>query len=149
MTLLPSFTRRNFLAICASAAFLPTVPFAKTFETNGLAIRGTDPVAYFTGNKAVAGSSEFTSEWNGSTWQFASAENQALFIESPEKYAPQYGGFCAYAVSKGSTASSDPDAWTIHEGKLYLNYSKIVRGLWARDIPGNIAKGDANWPNLQ
>ena len=149
MTDFTSFSRRTFLALCASMAVLPTAPFAKTFETNGIAIHGTDPVAYFTESKAVAGSSEFTTEWNGSTWQFSSAENKDLFVETPEKYAPQYGGFCAYAVAKGSTASSDPEAWTIHDGKLYLNYSKLVRGLWARDIPGNITKADANWPNLQ
>ena len=114
----------------------------------GGAIRGYDPVAYHAEGKPVAGKRAHRVEWKGATWSFASAENKALFEGDPEKYAPRYGGYCAWAVSQGYTASIDPDAWSIVEGKLYLNYSLGVRDQWSHDIPGNIAKGDVNWPKL-
>ena len=114
----------------------------------GTAIDGTDPVAYFEEGRPIEGSSDFKHEWNGATWRFSSEENRALFAANPEKYAPQYGGYCAWAVSKGYTASTDPEAWKIVDGKLYLNYSKSVQATWEQDVPGNIAKGDANWPSL-
>ena len=113
---------------------------------SGVAIKGYDAVAYFVDQKAVKGSQSYTFEWRGATWYFQGEENRGLFAHSPEKYAPRYGGYCAYAVSKGSIAPGDPEAWTIHEGKLYLNFSRGVRDRWRRDIPGNIAKADANWP---
>ena len=115
------------------------------FAEDGIAIRGTDPVAYFKESKAVQGSSEFEYEWMGVKWQFSSAENRDLFASNPEEYAPQYGGYCAWAVSQGYTASIDPQAWKIVDGKLYLNYSQDVQKRWSKDIPGNIAKADANW----
>ena len=114
----------------------------------GRAIKGYDPVAYFTQGKAVEGSGDYTFEYKGATWRFASAANKAAFEKSPEKYAPQYGGYCAYAVSQGHTASIDPEAWTIVDGKLYLNYSLDVRALWRQDIPGYIKQADANWPGV-
>lgn len=112
-----------------------------------VAINGYDPVAYFEGGP-VEGSADFTHEWNGATWRFASAENRDKFAADPEAFAPQYGGYCAWAVSQGYTASTDPEAWSVVDGKLYLNYSKSVRSTWEGDIPGNIAKGDANWPSV-
>jgi YHS domain-containing protein len=115
---------------------------------NGLAIHGTDPVAYFTEGAAVTGSPEYTYDWGNATWQFASAENRDLFAANPQQYAPQYGGFCAWAVSQGYTASIDPNAWRIVEGRLYLNYSPGVQRQWEQDIPGNISRADANWPGL-
>ena len=114
----------------------------------GGAIRGYDPVAYHTEGKPVAGKRAHRAEWKGATWSFASAENKKTFEAAPEKYAPKFGGYCAWAVSQGYTASIDPDAWTIVDGALYLNYSLGVRDQWSGDIPGNIAKGDANWPKL-
>ena len=84
----------------------------------------------------------------GATWSFASAENRATFAADPEKFAPRYGGYCAWAVSQGYTASIDPDAWRIVDGALYLNYSLAVREEWERDIPGHIASADVNWPRL-
>ncbi|MCY4489740.1 MAG: YHS domain-containing protein [Deltaproteobacteria bacterium] len=114
----------------------------------GGAIRGYDPVAYHTEGKPVAGKRAHRVEWKGATWSFASAGNKALFEGDPEKYAPRYGGYCAWAVSQGYTASIDPDAWSIVDGKLYLNFSLGVREQWSGDIPGNIAKGDVNWPKL-
>ncbi len=117
-------------------------------DGNGLAIRGTDPVAYFTQGGPVAGRAEFTHTWNNATWQFASAENRDLFAANPEQYAPQYGGYCAWAVSQGYTAAIDPSAWRIVDGKLYLNFNRGVQRRWERDIPGNISKANANWPGV-
>nr|WP_275426979.1 YHS domain-containing (seleno)protein [Vibrio astriarenae] len=114
----------------------------------GKAIKGYDPVAYFTEGKAVEGDSDFQYEWNGADWYFSSQENLDRFVGNPERYAPQYGGYCAWAVSKGYTAKIDPHAWSVVDGKLYLNYNKSVQSTWQQDIAGNIAKGDANWPSL-
>jgi YHS domain-containing protein len=112
------------------------------------AIKGYDPVAYFTDGKPVKGDKQFTLEWNGATWFFASAEHRDLFKAEPEKYAPQYGGYCAWAVCQGNTADIDPDAWKIIGGRLYLNYDADIQEKWSADIPGNIQKADANWPKL-
>ncbi len=116
------------------------------FQDGGVAIRGYDPVAYFTRGKPVAGSAKHTLRWKGAVWRFASAKHLAMFKADPAKYAPQYGGYCAYAVSRNYTAKIEPDAWTIHKGKLYLNYNKFIRAAWEREKPANIVKGDRNWP---
>ena len=129
----------------AGAAWAVDPVFSTFF---GGAIRGYDPVAYHTEGKPVAGKRAHRVEWKGATWSFASAENKGLFEGDPEKYAPRYGGYCAWAVSNGGTASIDPDAWTIVDGKLYLNYSLGVREQWSQDIPGNVAKADVNWPKI-
>jgi YHS domain-containing protein len=117
-------------------------------KTPGIAINGYDTVAYITEGKPVEGSDAYTHSWKGVTWRFASAENKALFEANPEKYAPQYGGFCAYAVAKGSTAKTEPDAFTVVDNKLYLNYDKNVQSLWEGDIPKFIEDGDKNWVEL-
>ena len=132
------------LVLPASAAAL--APVYSTLL--GGAIRGFDPVAYFTESKPVEGKKAFSHEWKGATWYFASERNRDLFRADPEKYAPRYGGYCAYAVSRGYTASIVPEAWKIVDGKLYLNYSKGVQRAWEQDIPGNIASADKNWPGL-
>ncbi len=121
-------------------------PINKT--SDGVAIKGYDPVAYFTDRRPVKGTEEFEYVWMGAKWRFSSAQHRNLFAENPEKYAPRYGGYCAYAVSLGSIADIDPEAWTIFDGKLYLNLSKKVKELWSKDIPGNIKKADENWPKI-
>lgn len=131
---------------CASKA--NSAPQVYIESDSNLAIRGTDPVAYFTEGKAVEGSSEFEYEWQGATWRFSSEENRQLFASNPEAYAPQYGGYCAKALSEGNVVSTDPEAWKIVDGKLYLNYSPEVQRQWLRDVPGNIAKADARWPDV-
>ena len=133
------------LALAVPAAALSPVN-RTTF--GGVAIDGWDPVAYFTDGKPVEGSKAYSFDWNGATWRFASAAHRDLFAQAPEKYAPQYGGYCAWAVSQGYTADIDPEAWTIDHGRLFLNYSLDVQKKWAADIPGNVAKGDGNWPKL-
>lgn len=114
----------------------------------GTAIDGTDPISYFTEGRPIEGSSDITHEWNGATWRFTSVENRDRFAASPEKFAPQYGGYCAWAVSRGYTASTDPEAWKIVDGKLYLNYSKSVQKQWEQNVPGNIAAANQNWPSV-
>jgi len=114
----------------------------------GVAIDGYDPVAYFEEGAPRQGSKAFTFDWNGAAWRFATAEHRDRFAAAPEKYAPQYGGYCAWAVGHGYTAGIDPDAWTIRDGKLYLNYDLEIREKWLGDVPGWIAKGDQNWPKL-
>ena len=121
----------------------------KFFMEDGVAIKGADPVAYFTSSQATQGNSAYQYSWQNTTWHFASQENLDLFKADPFKYAPQFGGYCAYAVSRGYTAAIDPDAWRIVDNKLYLNLSLSVRSLWESDVPGSIEKGNQNWPNLQ
>ena len=118
------------------------------FTEDSVAIRGADPVAYFTENRYVPGSADFTYEWADATWQFASADNRDVFALNPEQYAPQYGGFCAWAVAEGYTASVAPNAWEIVDGKLYLNYDARIQRRWQQDIPGNIARANENWPEV-
>jgi len=134
----------------AIAAWLLTAPaWADKVNTEGgPAVRGTDVVAYFTEGKPVAGTPEFTHSWNGAEWRFASAANRDAFAADPAKYAPQYGGFCAWAVANNYTAPIDPDAWKIVDGKLYLNYSRFVQLRWQLNTKGNITQADANWPAL-
>ncbi len=147
-------TRRSFLVASAAlpAAALLSQPAAAAeppvYATDGVAINGHDPVAYFTEGAPVKGTPEHVSDWDGAVLHFASAENKAMFDADPEKFAPKYGGYCAYAVSKGYTASTDPEAWSIHEDRLYLNYSKSVRALWAARKRHHIRQADANWPGV-
>ena len=131
-------------AVLVSSPALAQKP--PVFSDRAGAIRGHDPVAYFDQKGPVKGSKQFSHSWNGATWYFSSAENRDRFAAAPEKFAPQYGGYCAYAVASNYTADIDPRAWSIVEGKLYLNYSLSVRERWNKDIPGHIRRGDANWP---
>lgn len=118
------------------------------YEKNGLAINGYDPVAYFTENKAVEGKDTFSFVWNETKWLFNSQENLDTFKVNPVKYAPQFGGFCAFGVSENHKSPTDPNAWTIVDDKLYLNYSKKVKELWSKDIPTRIKKANELWPSL-
>ena len=121
-------------------------PVNTTFT--GVAIKGYDTVAYFTAGKPVKGNSDFSHEWNGAEWRFATTANRDLFKADPVKYAPQYGGYCAWAVSRGYTAGIDPEAWKIVNNRLYLNYSIKVQAQWSEDVAVNIAKAEENWPKL-
>lgn len=122
---------------------------AQFFERNGLAIDGHDPVAYFTEQKPVKGSPEFHVEFEGATFQFASAAHRDAFGANPSKYAPRYGGYCAYGMAKGYKAKVDPEAFSVVHGTLYLNYSDAIRTRWLSDVPGHIQQADANWPEVQ
>jgi YHS domain-containing protein len=141
---------RKIMPTFLGLLLLSSLAYAKppVFETRVGAIRGYDAVAYFTERKPIKGSKDYVVEWNGARWYFASAKNRDRFKAEPEKYAPQYGGYCAWAVTNGYTASTDPEAWRIVDGKLYLNYSLGVQEQWSEDIPGNIAKANKNWPGV-
>lgn len=121
----------------------------EVFSTSEGAIRGYDPVAYHLEGKPVPGSSEFVHDWNGASWRFASAANRDAFAAEPERYAPQYGGFCAYGTSRGYKVSTQPEAFAIVDGKLYLNYSKPVQVTWDKDRPGHIRTADDNWQKIE
>lgn len=125
----------------------PKPPVFTEFRSK-LALDGYDPVAYFKTGKPTKGQAQHAASWNGAAWHFASAENRAAFEASPQAFAPQFGGYCAWAVSEGYTAKGDPNHWRIVDGKLYLNYNATVQANWAKDIPGRIDRGNANWPKV-
>lgn len=135
-------------AVSLSGSVFAVDPIYTGFFNNN-AISGYDAVAYFTEGKAVEGSDEFTYQYMGANWKFSTQTHLDMFKEDPTAYAPQYGGYCAYAVANGDTASAEPDLWTIHEGKLYLNYSRRINTRWQEDIPGYIEKADKEWPALK
>jgi len=147
---------RNLSKIFIATLLVFTAFFAQAAEENiysdkNGAIRGADPVAYFSlekGQSAVIGSDEYTHEWNGATWKFANAENRQKFIDNPEKYAPQYGGYCAFAVSHNFTKSISPNQWSIVDDKLYLNYNKTAAKKWKKKKAKSIRKADKNWPSV-
>jgi len=114
-----------------------------------LAIKGYDPVAYFTLSKAVKGKKEFETKWNGAVWRFATRDHLYSFKADPEKYAPAYGGYCAWAVSRGDTADIDPEEWSIVDGRLFLNYNRAIHEKWSRKKETHIRRADQNWPGIR
>ncbi|MCX4191832.1 YHS domain-containing (seleno)protein [Methylophaga sp. OBS1] len=116
---------------------------------NDLAIQGYDPVAYFTNEKPTKGSSDFTATYKNAIYHFSSEENRDLFRASPAKYAPQFGGFCAFGVTKGRKFDTDPTAWRVVDGKLYLNLNKDVQKVWLEDVPGYITNANQTWPTIK
>jgi YHS domain-containing protein len=137
-----------FLLVVASfTAFSQTGNNFKSevFNINGVAIRGYDAVAFFTENKPVLGSKSFSYTWKGVSWQFASESNLNLFKASPEKYLPQYGGYCAYGTADGHKAKTEVDTWTIVDDKLYFNYNQNVKKLWLKNQKALIDSADRKW----
>jgi YHS domain-containing protein len=132
--------------IIAAAPAAAREPQVFTGIVKGIAVGGYDPVAYFTDGKPLPGKTEFTQVHEGATWRFATAANRDAFAADPAKYAPQYGGYCAWAVSQGYTAKGDPNAWSIVGGKLYLNYNKSVHQSWQKNAAGNITLANGHWP---
>lgn len=117
-------------------------------DAQGVTLKGYDAVAYFTDGRAVPGLPQFEFTWNGARWRFATAANRDRFAKAPEQYAPQFGGYCAWAVSRNYTADIDPQAFAVVDGKLYVNYSTFIQARWRLDRDGNIVKGHQNWPGL-
>ncbi|MDP1630016.1 MAG: YHS domain-containing (seleno)protein [Caulobacter sp.] len=148
--------KRLFLSLALALAALTALPApalaAKapiyTGAFSQVAVGGYDVVAYFTVGRPVKGDAKFATDWKGASWQFASAANLAKFKANPAAYAPQYGGYCAWAAAQGYTAKGDPQQWKIVGGKLYLNYNADIQSKWVKDIPGFIRQGDANWPAI-
>lgn len=143
-TLVLAITAAVAIGAVASAGAKPVVNVTR----GQLALRGYDVVAYWTDGRPARGAADLEHRWNGAVWRFATAANRDTFAKDPAHYAPAFGGYCAYAVSRGYTADIDPHAWRIVDGRLYLNYSKRVQALWEEDVAGNIAKGRANWPGV-
>ena len=141
-------------ALCLLALFwlvMPAAASAQEFNLDaaGLALRGYDPVAYFTAGKPEAGRGEFTATHKGATYRFVSAANRDAFTAAPDRYLPQYGGWCAFAAAAGKKADGDPQVWRIENGKLYLNYNRSIGQRWSADIPGYVARADAKWPEIR
>ncbi len=142
-------------SVAAAAMLLSFTPSAGAEELvntgyfGDVAIKGYDPVAYFTQNQAVQGSDKYSYRWLGATWQFASAENRDLFIAEPAKYAPQYGGYCADGVSFGTvTTNVDPKAWRIIEGKLYISYDPGAADGFEKN-PTKLTDSRKHWSDVE
>ncbi|MGC1302003.1 MAG: YHS domain-containing (seleno)protein [Caulobacteraceae bacterium] len=163
-TRLATPSRRNLPALGLGAALLvlpsfgvtaPALAFdassraAVNVDASGLALRGYDPVAYFTAGKPIPGDPRFTATHAGATYRFSSAANRDAFLANPAKFAPAYGGFCAYGASVDHKADGDPQIWKIVDGRLYVNVSPRAADNWRQDIPGNIRKADANWSQIK
>jgi YHS domain-containing protein len=144
---------RQFFAICflllfAAGPVMAGSLIAAVNTEQGLAIKGYDPVTYFSNGKPTPGLAQFSFTYNGAVYRFASTANRDSFLAAPDKFLPQYGGYCAYAIALNTIADIDPDEWKIVNGKLYLNNNFLSQTLWSLDKPGYIAKGDQNWPRV-
>jgi len=155
----PPLSRRSALLLGAAAALFSTAALAAEPPINTLknslfggrtdtAINGYDTVAYFTAGKPVKGQDGLATEWMGSKWKFSSQANLDLFKSNPDKYAPQYGGYCAYGVTQGYLVKVEPEQFTLRDGKLYLNYDADVQAKWLKDPAGFIKDADAKFPAL-
>lgn len=160
MGLMPiSLARRSILAlgIAAGAVFLiapayaydPAATSSINVDKAGIAIRGYDPVAYFTVGKPTMGEAKFSAKHDGATYHFATASNRDAFQKEPGKYAPQFGGFCAMGTVMERKFDGDPNFWKIVDGKLYLNVAEPVHNRWVTDIPGHIRQANQNWPKIK
>ena len=139
------------VSLLCTALLITLVSFSQTVKfsgNNGVAINGFDPVAYFTLQKALEGNSNYSYEWSGSIWKFVSKDNLNLFQANPEKYAPQFGGYCAYGCSEKHLSPTDPKAFTIINDKLYLNYNQKVKEVWIKDTANRIQAANQYWKSI-
>lgn len=142
-------TRRHLLGSLAIAPFAAAPAFADgpaVFAKQGVAIRGFDPVGYFDEAAPVEGTDAYRLMWRNAIWRFASLRNMSLFESNPHGFAPRYGGYCAMSLSQGTVSQTLPEAWAIHDGKLYLTHSVVARDRWQQDPEVFIAKADTHWP---
>jgi len=135
-------------AVAGESASQPVRRTLLQLDEERLAVGGYDVVSYFTPGAPVVGSAEHTVRWRGGRFRFASAEHAATFKADPEPYAPRFGGYCAWAVSRGYVAKGDPTVWAVVEGRLYFNYDPSVAERWKQDPAGNIRRAEANWPGV-
>lgn len=142
---------RHFILISSLTLYSVSLLGQVVFTKDNVAIRGYDPVAYFSESKPVPGNDQYTFIWNDAVWKFSSQRNLDMFKSDPEKYAPQFGGYCAYGMGDGDghKATTSPEAWTIVDGKLYLNYNTNVQKLWRKDQEVFIRKAVDNWPRVK
>jgi YHS domain-containing protein len=148
-------TRAIILAACAAAGGIVVAPGASaekppvyTDVFSNVGVGGYDAVAYFKDGRPVQGKKEFSTKYKGAEFRFATQANLDAFLKQPDAYAPQYGGYCAWAASEGYTAKGDPKYWKVVNGKLYLNYDGNIQKKWETDVPGFISKADQNWPRI-
>ena len=148
-----SFTRKvatlGFAVAMLCAATAASAGVEANADATGVVLRGYDPVAYFTVGKPVHGSEQFSAEHGGGKYLFSTAANRDAFVANPEKYAPQYGGYCAFGVALGKKFDVDPASFKIVDGRLYLNLNPQVLKKWSQDVAGYVAKGEANWPKIR
>ncbi len=137
------------MAFLLSGTHMALAQDVNTGWFSDIAIKGYDPVAYFTENRPVKGQKQHSVRWRDARWLFASEANRRAFVENPDRYAPQYGGFCAWAVAHGDRADIDPEQFTVHEGRLYLNYNARIQQKWSEDKAALIEAADEQWPKLQ
>jgi YHS domain-containing protein len=146
-------TLKNGLAALITSLVLAGNALAAGVDVNvtatNLALRGVDPVSYFTAGEPQNGDVEINAEYNGAVYRFTSEEHKETFLADPEKYAPQYGGYCAFGLSKGLKFDGDPEVWSIVDDKLYLNLSPKVATIWKKDIPGNISDAEVKWTEIK
>ena len=144
---------KGALAALAISVAVPVAAMAAGYDVNAtttdLALRGYDPVAYFTDGKPMEGMFDITAVYNGATYRFTSEEHKAMFEAAPEKYAPQYGGYCAFGLAQGYKFDGDPNVWKIVDDKLYLNLAPKVSEIWQEDVAGNITKADGKWTEVK
>lgn len=144
---------KKTLWAAATLAILSTSALAAGYDVNvtstDLALRGVDPTSYFTEGKPVAGAFDITAEHHGATYRFASEESKQAFLAEPEKYLPQYGGYCAFGLAQGQKFDGDPQVWKIVDDKLYLNLAPKVSEIWQADIAGNIDVANSNWSTIK
>lgn len=151
-----TFSRRTFLSSLAIAAMAASYPISaqsaeppiNVLDGDRLAIHGYDPVAYFVDGGPRRGRADLVVEHEGAIWRFASDANRKRFIENPARYTPAFGGYCAYGVAQGSLVKIDPEAWTILNDRLYLNYDLDIRDEWLKDVSGYLKTADTKWPKL-
>ena len=138
-----------FLVVALLGFTSPVAAGDQIFTSWGKAIRGYDPVAYFTQGKPVRGSDKLVHVYRGAAYRFSSEAHLDVFKQDPARYAPQYGGFCAYGVAVGKKFVGDPNVWEVVDGRLYLNLDNKIKGLWVKDVEGNIEKADQAWPEIR
>lgn len=142
--------RYTLLSIFFVAASLTSfAQKSEIFAPEGLAIHGYDPVAILKESKTIEGLESLSHTWKGATWRFASRQNLEAFKSDPEKYAPQYGGYCAYGMSRGYKASTEIDTWSIVNNKLYFNYNRDVKKEWEKERDSRIKTADENWKTVK
>jgi hypothetical protein len=141
--------KQVMLSLVAVFLFVQINAQSEVFAPGGTAINGYDAVAFFKESRPVKGSDMYSYQYKDAKWLFTSKENLDAFMSMPDKYAPQYGGYCAYGTSEGHKASTQPDTWTIVNGKLYFNYNKQVKQMWMKDQAHCIEVADQKWPEVK
>jgi len=146
---LPFASLLSRAAAAGAAVSTEVMPIPQVFTSKGLALGGYDAVAYFSDGLPVPGTPAHRLKWRGAVWQFASAEHRQAFEMNPKAYAPQFGGYCAYTVAEGRPRKAEPDLWTIHAGRLYLNHDATLQMLWRQDMARYISTAEKNWARIQ